>query len=72
MINMRNMRRKRNMHHMKEKGKNQQDQMNEEETGNRPQIEFTVMTVKMIQNLRAEWRQELRKHKKCLTKISKN
>ena len=42
----------------KEQGKNQQDQINEEETGNRPQIEFRVMTVKMIQNLGTERRQK--------------
>ena len=36
---------------MKEQGKNQQDQINEEETGKLPQIEFRVMIVKMIQNL---------------------
>jgi len=56
----------------KEQGKNQQDQINEEQTGNLPQIEFRVMTVKMIQNLGTEWRQELRKYKKCLTRTSKN
>ena len=42
----------------KEQFKNQQDQINEEETGNRPQIEFRVMTVKMIQNLGTERRQK--------------
>ena len=36
---------------MKEQGKNQQDQINEEEIGKLPQIEFRVMIVKMIQNL---------------------
>ena len=37
----------------KEKGKNPQDQINEEETGNMfPEKEFRVMIVKMIQNLR--------------------
>ena len=56
----------------KEQGKNQQGQINEEQTGNLPQIEFRVMTVKMIQNLGTEWRQELRKYKKCLTRTSKN
>ena len=56
----------------KEQGKNQQDQINEEQTGNLPQIEFRVMTVKMIQNLGTEWRQELRKYKKCLTRTWKN
>ena len=37
---------------MKEKGKNLQDQINEEEIGNLPEKEFRVMIVKMIQNLR--------------------
>ena len=32
--------------------KNLQDQINEEEIGNLPKKEFTVMIVKMIQNLR--------------------
>ena len=37
----------------KEKGKNLQDQINEEEIGNMfPEKEFRVMIVKMIQNLR--------------------
>ena len=37
---------------MKEQGKNLQDQINEEEIGNRPQKEFRVMIIKMIQDLR--------------------
>ena len=37
---------------MKEKGKNLQDQIKEEEIGNLPEKEFRVMIVKMIQNLR--------------------
>ena len=36
---------------MKEQGKNPPDQTNEEEIGSRPEKEFRVMTVKMIQNL---------------------
>ena len=36
---------------MKEQGKNLQDQINEEETGNLREKEFRVMIVKMIQNL---------------------
>ena len=36
---------------MKEQGKNLQDQINEEKTGNLPEKEFRVMIVKMIQNL---------------------
>ena len=37
---------------MKERGKNLQNQVNEEEIGNLPEKEFRVMIVKMIQNLR--------------------
>ena len=40
------------MSQMKEQGKNLQDQINEEKIGNRPEKEFRVMIVKMIQNLR--------------------
>ena len=36
---------------MKERGKNSPDQVNEEEIGSLPEKEFTVMVVKMIQNL---------------------
>ena len=36
---------------MKEHGKNQPDQTNEEEIGSLPKKEFRVMIVKMIQNL---------------------
>ena len=36
---------------IKDQGKNQQDQINEEEIGNQPEKEFRVMIVKMIQNL---------------------
>ena len=39
------------MSQMKEQGKNLQDQINEEEIGNLPEIEFRVMIAKMIQNL---------------------
>ena len=37
---------------MKEQGKNPQDQTNEEEIGSVPEKEFSVMIIKMIQNLR--------------------
>ena len=37
---------------MKEQGKNPSDQTNEEEISSLPEKEFTVMRVKMIQNLR--------------------
>ena len=46
------MRRQRNTQQMKEQGKNPPDQTNEEEIGSLPEIEFRVMIVKMIQNLR--------------------
>ena len=36
---------------MKEQGKNPPNQTNEEEIGSRPEKEFKVMKVKMIQNL---------------------
>ena len=36
---------------MKDQGKDLQDQINEEETGNVPEKEFRVMIVRMIQNL---------------------
>ena len=46
------MRRQRNTQQMKEQGKNPSDQTNEEEISSLPEKEFTVMRVKMIQNLR--------------------
>ena len=36
---------------MREQGKNSPDQTNEEKIGSLPEEEFTVMIVKMIQNL---------------------
>ena len=45
------MRKQRNTQHMKEQGKNPPDQTNEEEIGSLPEKEFSVMIVKMIQNL---------------------
>ena len=44
------------MSQMKEQGKNQQEQINEEERGNLREKEFRVMIVKMIQNLGIEAR----------------
>ena len=54
------MRRQRNTQQMKEQGKNPPDQTNEEDIGSRPEKEFRVMIVKMIQNLgnRMEKKQE--------------
>ena len=45
------MRRQRNTQQMKEQGKNQPDQTNEEEIGSLPEKEFKVMIIKIIQNL---------------------
>ena len=45
------MRRQRNTQQTKEQGKNAPDQTNEEEIGSRPEKEFRIMIVKMIQNL---------------------
>ena len=39
------------MQHMKEQSKNPPDQTNEEEIGSLPEKEFSIMRVKMIQNL---------------------
>ena len=39
------------MQQMKEQGKNQPDQTNEEEIGSLPEKEIGIMIVKMIQNL---------------------
>ena len=39
---------------MKEQGKHPPEQTNEEEIGSLPEKEFTVMIVKMIQNLRKQ------------------
>ena len=39
------------MQEMKEQGKNEPNQTNEEEIGSLPEKEFRVMIVKMIQNL---------------------
>ena len=45
------MRKQRKTQQMKEQGKNQPHQTNEEEIGSLPEKEFRVMIVKMIQNL---------------------
>ena len=54
------MRRQRNTQQMKEQGKNPPDQTNEEKIGRLPEKEFTIMRVRMIQNLgnRMEKKQE--------------
>ena len=53
---------------MKEQDKTAEKQLNEVEIGNLPEKEFRIMIVKMIQDLRKEWRQRSRRCKKCLTK----
>ena len=53
---------------MKEQGKNQSDQTNEEEIGSLPEKEFRVMMVKIYKILEIEWR----KYKKRLTRTQKN
>ena len=45
------MKRQRNTLHMKEKGKNSEDQINKEEIGKLSEKEFRIMIVKMIKNL---------------------
>ena len=45
------MKRQTSMLQTKVQGKNLQDQINKEETGNLPEKEFRVMIVNMIQNL---------------------
>ena len=56
------------MYHMKEQDKTPEKQLNEVDIGNLPEKEFTIMIVKIIQDLKKEWRQRSRRCKKCLTK----
>ena len=53
---------------MKEQGKNLQDQINKEETGNLPEKEFRVMIVKMIQNLGNRMEVQIQKIQEMLNK----
>ena len=46
------MKRERNMHQMKEQGKNLEDRTNVEEISSLPEKEFKIMMVKMIQTLK--------------------
>ena len=46
---------------MKEQGANLQDQSNEEEIGNLPEKEFSVIIVKMIQYLRNRMEAQIKK-----------
>ena len=56
------------MSQMKEQGKNLQDQISEEEIGNLPKKEFTVMIVKMIQNLRNGMEERIEKIQEMFNK----
>ena len=46
--------------------------LNEVEIGNLPEKQYRIIIVKMTQNIRKEWRQRLRRCKKCLPKTYKN
>ena len=52
----------------KEQGKNLQHKINEEETGNPPENEFRVMTVKMIQYLRNRMEAQIKKIQEMFNK----
>ena len=54
---------------MKEQDRNPEKQLNEVEIDHLPEKEFTIMIVKIIQDLKKEWRQRSRRCKKCLIKI---
>ena len=55
------MRWQRNILQVKEKDKNLQEQLNEEEIGNLPEKEFRVMLVKMIQDYRKRMEAQIKK-----------
>ena len=59
------------MQQVKEKGKNPRDQTNEEEMGSLPEKEFTVMIVKMNQNLRNRMEAQINKMEAQIKKIQK-
>ena len=56
------------MYQMKEQDKTPEKQLNEVEIVNFAEKEFRIMILKMIQDLRKEWKQRSRRCKKCLTK----
>ena len=58
------MKRQKNATQMKEKTRNTEVQINEEEIGKLPEKEFRIMIIKMIKNLEKKWK----KHKNQLTK----
>ena len=53
---------------MKEQGANLQDQTNEEEIGNLPEKEFSVIIVKMIQHLRNRMEAQIKKMQEMFNK----
>jgi len=53
---------------MKTQDKISEKQLNKEEIGNLPEKEFRIVIVKMIRISGKEWRQRLRRFKKCLPK----
>ena len=53
---------------MKEQGANLQDQSNEEEIGNLPEKEFSVIIVKMIQYLRNRMEAQIKKMQEMFNK----
>ena len=57
------------MQQVKEKGKNPWDQTNEEEMGSLPEKEFTVIIVKMNQNLRNRMEAQINKMEAQIKKI---
>ena len=52
------MKMQRTMSQTKEQDKTPQKQLNEVEVGKLPEKEFRIMIVKMIQDVRKEWRQD--------------
>ena len=58
------MQRQRNTTQMKEKTRDTEVQINEEEIGKLPEKEFRIMIVKMIKNLKSKWR-------KCKNQLAK-
>ena len=52
----------------KEQDKTPQEQLNEEEIGNLPEKEFTVMIVKMIQDLRKRMEAQIKKTQEMFNK----
>ena len=53
---------------MKDQGANLQDQTNEEEIGNLPEKEFSVIIVKMIQHLRNRMEAQIKKMQEMFNK----